>query len=410
MTGNFAIHIFILLLCTGFLSPVHSQWVEKSSMPVARSGVSAVNLDDKIYLIGGKNLNVYFDRVDIYDPQTNSWDTTSAVNLGYARSDAACVAHNGRIFLIGGRNQKGALKQVEVFDPDSNRWQLVDELKGPRDGALAQVLNDTLLVIGGVDNEGAYIEKIEYYDDINDSWKNANIKLSPPRAGGLSAVQKDTIWIFGGFYFSPLSSSLKFSTAKIWSPGPDLALARGEGAAVVIGDSIMLIGGEAASGTVALVEIYNIQSGIIEPGLSLPEPRAGHTAVTHEDKIYVFGGHGENPGNVFNSVLCYDAKATGITNRITPEQYLLLESYPNPFNSETRIRFSIPESVPINLSVFDVQGRKISTLIDGRINPGTHQTSWNGLSDGNSPIASGVYFLRLSTENRIITRKLVCIR
>jgi len=410
MQKNLLVLVQLYLWGIGYFFPVNAQWEEKSPMPVPLTGVSAVNFDDKIYLIGGKNLNVYHDRVHIYDPRTDSWDTSSTARLGNARSNAACTVYDDRIYVIGGRDNKGALKTVEVFDPDSNVWKKVDDIKGPRDGATANVFNDSLLVIGGVDNEGAYIEKIEYYDLSRDTWVNSGSKLSPSRAGGLSAMREDTIWIFGGFYFSPLSSSLKFTPSKLWSAGPELTVARGEGAAVILGDSILLIGGESATGAVPLVELYNIKSGVIEPGFDLPGSRAGHAAVVSDGKAFIFGGHGESTNNILRSVLCFEFTPTSINQEVRPEIYLPLDAYPNPFNGETRIRFTIKESTRINLTIYDGRGKKVRTMFDGQLNQGMHQIYWNGSSDGQSPVASGIYFLCLRTGDHLSTRKLVYIR
>ena len=185
----------------GLIYPVHPQWIEKSQMPLPLTGISAVGFRGKIYVIGGKNLNVFYARVDVYDPETNDWDTTSVPDLNTARSNAACVVYHERIYIIGGRDGKGSLRNVEFYDPDSNAWYEADAIKGPRDGGFAEVLKDTMYVIGGVSNDGGYVEKIEYYDAVGDFWRNSGLIISPSRAGSLTAMRGDTLWLFGGFYF-----------------------------------------------------------------------------------------------------------------------------------------------------------------------------------------------------------------
>jgi N-acetylneuraminic acid mutarotase len=404
------INILLIAFCSMLVYPVQAQWIEKSHMPLPLSGISAVGFGGKIYVIGGKNLNVFHSRVDVYDPETDDWDTTSVPDLVTARSNAACVVYDGRIYIIGGRNGKGSLRNVEFYDPDSNAWYEADAIKGPRDGALAEVMHDTMYVIGGVSNDGGYVEKIEYYDKSDDFWKNAGVNISPSRAGGLSAMRGDTLWLFGGYYFSPLSGSLKFTSDKTWITGPDLSVARGEGAAVIEGDSILLIGGESAEGAVPLVEIYNIRTGLIEAGIDLPEARAGHATVSYAGRVYVFGGHGGNQANIYNSVLCFDPTTTGIKAGIKPDSYQLLEAYPNPFNNSTRIKFVVSGMSEIRLSIVDIGGRKVSTLINGTYQPGTYYCSWNGTSDFQNTVATGIYFLIMQTDRRMLTRKLIYLR
>ncbi len=407
--SQFVSSVFLFLVI-GICFPLMAQWEEVTQMPVALSGVSAINFRGKIYLIGGKNLNTYYDRVDVYDPQTNNWDTSSTARLNYARSNAAIVEYNNRIFVIGGRDKKGALRMVEAFDPDSNRWVELDAIKGPRDGAVAQVLNDSLLVIGGTDNEGTYIEKIEYYNEEEDNWQNSGLALSPSRAGGLSVVRGDTVWIFGGFYFSPLSSSMKFILPGIWTSGPELGLARGEGAAVILGDSILLIGGESPAGAVSLVELYNIDSGRIEPGPDLPDARAGHAAAVSGHKAYVFGGHGESPNNVLQSVLSFEFLNTAVVSGPAVPLEFDLTTYPNPFNGGVSIKFDLTKPSRINLTVYDGQGRSVRELINRDLNRGVHFYYWDGMADGSKSLASGIYYLCLRSRSSVVTRKLIYLR
>ena len=136
--------VYFLLFIFGYPELSDAQWQIKSPMPLALTGVSAVEFEGRIYLIGGKNENQYMDRVDIYDPVTDTWDTSSATRLQFVRANTACVSYHDRIWIIGGRDRKGASKKVEVYDPETNTWVTTDDLKGPRDGAVAQILNDSL--------------------------------------------------------------------------------------------------------------------------------------------------------------------------------------------------------------------------------------------------------------------------
>jgi hypothetical protein len=72
---------------------------------------------------------------------------------------------------------------------------------------------------------------------------------------------------------------------------------------------------------------------------------------------------------------------------------------PNPFNPKTRIDFVLPESGEAELAVFDVSGRQVARLEHGTMEAGEHSAEWNGSSDDGSPLASGVYFVRLITAS-----------
>jgi hypothetical protein len=75
----------------------------------------------------------------------------------------------------------------------------------------------------------------------------------------------------------------------------------------------------------------------------------------------------------------------------------LLQNYPNPFNPSTTIRYSLPDRCRVSLSVFDVTGRRVAVLIERTQDAGDHTVIWDGRNHRGLPVASGVYFLRLST-------------
>ena len=84
--------------------------------------------------------------------------------------------------------------------------------------------------------------------------------------------------------------------------------------------------------------------------------------------------------------------------------------HPNPFNPSTNIRFHLPGSGRVNLSVFDVSGRLVTTLEDGNLDAGTHSTSWDGRDLQGTEVGPGVYFLRLEADRSIVSRKMVLVK
>jgi len=88
-----------------------------------------------------------------------------------------------------------------------------------------------------------------------------------------------------------------------------------------------------------------------------------------------------------------------------PSDFALYQNYPNPFNPVTTIRFSVETYHNASLRVYDNMGRLVATLVDGQLQPGEYEVFWDA-----SNMASGVYFYRLTTDNRQITRKLVLLK
>jgi hypothetical protein len=94
-----------------------------------------------------------------------------------------------------------------------------------------------------------------------------------------------------------------------------------------------------------------------------------------------------------------------------PERDLVLGiGQPNPFNSMTTLRYSLPEPGPVRLSVWDVAGRLIRTLFDGHRAAGGHEATWDGVMEDGHGAPSGTYFCRLTTPWGMETRKLALVR
>lgn len=97
----------------------------------------------------------------------------------------------------------------------------------------------------------------------------------------------------------------------------------------------------------------------------------------------------------------------GNTSEI-PGNFILSQNYPNPFNPSTRIRFGIPQSGNndiVKITVYDVTGREISTLVNETLSSGTYEVTWNGTN-----YASGLYFYRITAGNYSEVKKMVLIK
>jgi parallel beta-helix repeat protein len=88
-----------------------------------------------------------------------------------------------------------------------------------------------------------------------------------------------------------------------------------------------------------------------------------------------------------------------------PEQYLLFNNFPNPFNPTTRIQFDLPEDNYVNLTVFNIKGQEIKKLVIGFKQAGSYQIEFDG-----SDLASGVYFYRLQAGDFVQTRRMLLIK
>ena len=90
---------------------------------------------------------------------------------------------------------------------------------------------------------------------------------------------------------------------------------------------------------------------------------------------------------------------------VFPEKISLLPVYPNPFNSTTTIKYSLPFLIYVSLCVYDPLGRQIGTLFEGYRQPGIHSTNLNA-----ADLPSGLYFVKLNAGGQAFTQKVMLVK
>jgi len=93
-----------------------------------------------------------------------------------------------------------------------------------------------------------------------------------------------------------------------------------------------------------------------------------------------------------------------------PTTFALGQNYPNPFNPETVIEFALPTAGDVSLSVYNVAGQLVKTLINGNMRAGYHQIRWDGRDASDRDVSSGVYFYKLDTNGFSETRKMLLVK
>ena len=113
-----------------------------------------------------------------------------------------------------------------------------------------------------------------------------------------------------------------------------------------------------------------------------------------------------------NSPVVVETNALSLDENLTiPTQFALHQNYPNPFNPSTQISFDIPEgSELVSLNIYNILGKKVSTLLNNVVNPGNHKIEWNAKDNEGNPVASGIYFYELSSSSFTARKKMLLIR
>lgn len=134
----------------------------------------------------------------------------------------------------------------------------------------------------------------------------------------------------------------------------------------------------------------------------------------------------ENPGNalypamgtIINDIGAYGGPGVIYFNLFTennfiliPSQSFLFQNYPNPFNSTTTIKFNLPYDTHVNISIYNITGQLVKTVLNENKGAGNHSLIWNGKNEKNESVGSGVYIYILTTEKRLLeSKKMVLLK
>jgi outer membrane protein assembly factor BamB len=177
----------------------------------------------------------------------------------------------------------------------------------------------------------------------------------------------------------------------------------------VTGDSIPEIISGSFSGSVILIngatgetiwnrptdaKIFTVRPIGDVNGDSIPDIIAGQQMISGVGgKIFLISGGSINPD------------AINPPNETLPEKISLLSNYPNPFNMQTRINYYLGNDGHVILSIYDLLGRKVASLFEGELDAGEHSITWDA-----SGHTSGIYFIRLDTNDKSQTHKMTLLK
>lgn len=140
------------------------------------------------------------------------------------------------------------------------------------------------------------------------------------------------------------------------------------------------------------------------------------TATTLIDKHPTFEGLAGQAYNQANGGYCFLIwdPVQGVDDGSTanlPKQFALQQNYPNPFNPTTTIKFDVPRRSQVNLTVYNVLGQKVKTLIDKVMDAGAAQVAeWDGTTDGGNSVSTGIYFYKMEAGSFVQTKKMVLMK
>jgi serine/threonine-protein kinase PknK len=320
-----------------------TSWAPGAPIPTPRQLLGAASDGKLMYAVGGSNGNADLTTVEAYDPAAKSW--TALAGLPQPRSDLGVAIADGRLVAVGGVSNGEVLKSVSVLDLMTKSWDALPDMASPKHGmavdavdksvyavggstavgdgqvvATAEVLNlparkiqpapqwrslpdaptarlmmawavlnDKIWIMGGLRN-GVPLQIVESYDPKTGAWQPGP-PLPVPLHHAAAATYRGEVVVVGG----ETEKNIGNGTNKVfalrgnsWVELPSLKHARAAPGAAVVGDKLVVVGGQSAKQLVPQTEVFDGSSW--KDAADMPTPREHLAAVSDGTYVYVVGG------------------------------------------------------------------------------------------------------------------------
>ena len=128
------------------------------------------------------------------------------------------------------------------------------------------------------------------------------------------------------------------------------------------------------------------------------------------DRVAI-GAHGnDGTGDAAGHVRVYSLTELFIDNRMMPTEFALHQNYPNPFNPITTLRYELPENGLVNITIYDMVGRQVKTLVNQRQDAGYRSVVWDATNDNGKPVSAGIYLYQIQAGGNMQTKKMVLLK
>ena len=95
---------------------------------------------------------------------------------------------------------------------------------------------------------------------------------------------------------------------------------------------------------------------------------------------------------------------------LLPETFAIHQNYPNPFNPSTTLRYDLPENSLVSITIYDMLGRQVKTLVSQTQDAGYRSVIWDATNDYGKPISAGIYLCQIQAGEFISTKKMVLLK
>ena len=359
-----------------------STWPPKTNnKKVGKGAAMCFDGDSIIYTTRGNGTFEFW----AYDVAYDTWAAKPFIPVSKVlKGGTSIVYKEGKVYLLAG-SQKSGEHNFYVYDVATNSWiSSADLERGPnnklwKDGSCLTILDNTIYALKGGDKYNPMyafngtnwtaVDSMPVMDNLYGRSKKLKIK-----DGGAMCAGDGVIYAIKG---GGANVFWKFTTTEGWTQS----------------ESIPRLHKKSVPKTGAALAYANGQVYLLK-GNNTPEFWC-YTPSMSNVKTQMSKPH------LISGVMAESTK-------IYP--FMLYQNSPNPFNSLTAIRYSIPRECNVSLSIFDITGKLVKTLINETMNVGVYTISWNGNDNEGRKVGQGVYFYILKTTDEEMQKKMLMLR
>ena len=285
--------------------PNTDRWTPLPAMPSAVSDSGAAIVGGRLIVVGGESIGTVFNTVRAYDPTSSTWSTLA--NLAAARHGLAVAAVGNTLYAIDGaaapgHNASTSTVQTLTVPPGpaqpAGGWRLGGDSPLAVQQVGAAVLDGRIWVAGGLTGPDSATAKTEFYDPTIGTW-SPGPDLPVALHHAMMVTYRNTVWVIGGF--EPQGGEVSgVASARVlflnqaengWTDGPELHHARAAGAAAVVGNKIVVVGGRTAGTSAAPVTPTEVFDGTSwQDYADIPIPGDHLAAASDGTYLYAVGG------------------------------------------------------------------------------------------------------------------------
>lgn len=245
--------------------PILHNYTRMAGMPEPRYRFGADIVDNKIYVVGGRNVsddtgsppnNGLVQSTFIYDINSNTWRTgADALEM---QGDCCAAALNGKVYMVGGYGINYTyLNIAEVYDPIKDAWTVLPDMPTPRGDLMCAALDGEIYALGGYydptnKNSNSFSEKMESFNPSTGLWTGRPDLLTPRGDAGIAVLEGDRIMLVGGeghyrddsnFKYPKHVNEVYYAADQTWVQKAMISTARFRTAAATAGGLVFVLGG-----------------------------------------------------------------------------------------------------------------------------------------------------------------------